>query len=479
MAYIYNEVKVPMGYSMSREQKRARINLLRKVIAILFVLCVILFVADIVCAIILIARGGKSKKSSSTTTTATTVATSGIDPSGSSENEGSSEPTDTTPAPGIEVKEYLPENALAESYWGPLPAVTEVKPVQHNEVRGIYVAAAAHMDENIALANSSDVNAFVVDLKDEANGILFNSNNEFAKSMTLYSYSRDKETGAETWTEKGNYISNSYNLDDVVKRCHENDIKVIGRIVCFNDISLAKNHPEMSIQDSSGNTMRFKLEGYHMFVNPYNSDSWDFIIDIALEAIERGVDEIQFDYVRFPTISTKSGESPYFGPEDSTPTRIDAINRFLQTARRRIQDPTGIPVTADVFGIILSSELDGKLIGQGWSTVGLTGVDAVCPMLYPSHYATNTVLNGKNFDYPDLYPHDVMYNALIAGKEAASAEGFATVRPYVQAFTATWVTNHLNYKVPEVKEQIRAINDAGYSEWILWNAAGNYANRYE
>ena len=225
--------------------------------------------------------------------------------------------------------------------------------------------------------------------------------------------------------------------------------------------------------------MRFKLEGYHMFVNPYKQEVWNFLIDIALEAIDRGVDEIQFDYVRFPTISTKSGESPYFGPEDSTPTRIDAINRFLQTARRRIQDPTGIPVTADVFGIILSSELDGKLIGQGWSTVGLTGVDAVCPMLYPSHYATNTVLNGTNFDYPDLYPHDVMYNALIAGKEAASAEGYATVRPYVQAFTATWVSQHLNYKVPEVKAQIQAIYDAGYSEWILWNAAGNYTNRYE
>ena len=284
------------------------------------------------------------------------------------------------------------------------------------------------------------------------------------------------------WTDKGpgSYVSNTYNLEEVVKKCHENDIKVIGRIVCFNDPSMARNHPEMSIKDEAGNSMHFNLEGKHQFLNPYDSRVWDFLIDIAQEAVDMGVDEIQFDYVRFPTISTKKyNEKPYFGPEDSTPTRIDAINRFLQTARRKIQDPTGIPVTADVFGIILSSELDGKLIGQGWDTVGLTGIDSLCPMLYPSHYADNTQLNGKMFDYPDLYPHDVMYHALMSGKPAASVEGYATVRPYVQAFTATWIKHHLNYKVPEVKAQIQAIQDAGYDEWILWNAAANYVNRYE
>lgn len=467
-----------MANLMSREQKRMKIRRLRMIVLGLFGACAIMFVACIVCGIILIANAGKSKNKSSEGTTVTSESV-GITSDAAS---GSSETTpveSTTAAPtGVDVKEYLPENELAEQYWGPLPEVAEVKEVQHNNVHGIYVGAAAHMDDNIALAQKTDINAFVLDLKDESGGIMFNSNNEFAKDMKLYSYSRDKETGTDNWKELGSYVTASYDLDAVVKRCHDNGVKVIGRIVCFNDISLAKNHPEMSIKDANGNPMHFKLEGYKMFVNPYDSDVWDFLIDIALEAIERGVDEIQFDYVRFPTISTKSGEEPYFGPEATTPTRIDAINRFLQTARRKIQDPTGIPVTADVFGIILSSELDGKLIGQGWSTVGLTGVDAVCPMLYPSHYANNTTLNGQLFDYPDLYPHDVMYNALICGKEAASQEGYATVRPYVQAFTATYIEHHLNYKDPEVNDQIRAIEEAGYDEWILWQSAGDYTNRY-
>lgn len=466
-----------MANSMSREQKRMKARRLRKTVLGLFALCAILFVVDIICGIVLIVKHNKSSKTAETTVT--TVATETTVAPSADSSETTEPTTETTaPAASVEVKEYLPENDLAEQYWGPLPAVSEVKPVAHNKVHGIYVGAAAHMDDNIALAQKTDINAFVLDLKDESGGIMFDSNNEFAKNMKLYSYSRSKETGEDNWKELGNYVTASYNLDNVVKRCHDNGIKVIGRIVCFNDISLAKNHPEMSIKDANGNPMHFKLEGYKMFVNPYNPDVWDFLIDIANEAIARGVDEIQFDYVRFPTISTKSGEEPYFGPEATTPTRIDAINRFLQTARRKIQDPTGVPVTADVFGIILSSELDGKLIGQGWSTVGLTGVDAVCPMLYPSHYANNTTLNGHTYDFPDLYPHDVMYDALMSGKSSADQEGYATVRPYIQAFTATYIEHHLNYKDPEVNAQIKAIEEAGYDEWILWQSAGDYTNRY-
>ena len=467
-----------MGYSMSREQKRARIQFLRKVIAVLFALCVFLFVADIICMFILISKKGK-KSSTETTPTSFTVPseTSGEESSDVSGSDSETTPSETSAQQGgVEVKEYLPENALAEAYWGPLPEVAEVKPVQHNEIHGIYIASCMHFEENLELAKKTDINAFVIDLKDEGGGVYYNTDNQLAKDMHLW-----VDNNGE-WIDKGpgSYVQNSYNLENIVQKCHENDIKVIGRIVCFNDPSMARNHPEMSIKDEAGNSMHFNLEGKHQFLNPYDSRVWDFLIDLAQEAVSKGVDEIQFDYVRFPTISTKKyNEKPYFGPEDTTPTRIDAINRFLQTARRKIQDPTGVPVTADVFGIILSSELDGKLIGQGWDTVGLTGIDSLCPMLYPSHYADNTSLNGKVFDYPDMYPHDVMYNALMAGKPAASAEGYATVRPYVQAFTATWVSHHLNYKVPEVKAQIQAIYDAGYDEWILWNAAANYTNRYE
>ena len=278
-----------MGTSMSREQKRARARFLRKVVMVLFGLCVITLIADLVCVIILLAGKGKSGKSDTTTITTTAATNDSAVISEGGDSSDTSETTEaTTPAPSaVEVKEYLPKNDLAEAYWGPLPDVTEVKPVQHNEIRGIYIAGGMRLDENIELAKSSDINAFVVDLKDEANGVLFNSNNEMANSMTLYGYSRNKETGDETWENKGSYVTNAYDLDNVIKKCHENGIKVIGRIVCFNDLSLAKNHPEMSIKDVDGNTMRFKLESYHMFVNPYDQRVWEFLIDLANEAIDR------------------------------------------------------------------------------------------------------------------------------------------------------------------------------------------------
>ncbi len=119
-----------MGYSMSREKKRARIQMLRKTIAVLFALCVILFVADIVCVFILLGKKGKSKPAS-TETTPTSVSIpedttgEGSDTSSASESAESSETT-TVPG-GVEVKEYLPKNDLAETYWGPLPEVSCIR----------------------------------------------------------------------------------------------------------------------------------------------------------------------------------------------------------------------------------------------------------------------------------------------------------------------------------------------------------------
>ena len=193
---------------------------------------------------------------------------------------------------------------------------------------------------------------------------------------------------------------------------HDNNILVIGRIVCFKDPDLASQMPEYSIKDAAGNSLYFKNEGSNAFANPYDSRTWDYNISLALEAVQAGIDEIQFDYVRFPTGGTTTGESPYFGDPATTPTKAEVINRFLQTARIRIQDEYGVPVNADVFGIILSSSSDGASLGQDWATIGLTGVDSLCPMLYPSHYALNTILNGSTFEKPDYKPYEVLFAAL-------------------------------------------------------------------
>ena len=366
-------------------------------------------------------------------------------------------PTTTEP---YTVTEYLEDSELALNMWGPLTPAENPVPYEHVPVRGIYVGPASNLEECFTLAENSEINTFVIDLK-EAEGVLFDTTNELALATST--------------------VSGYYNLDEVVEQCHAHGIRVIGRIVCFKDPNLAAAHPELSIRDSAGNTLFFNSEGGRAFLDPYNPDNWEYLIELAEEAIGRGVDEIQFDYIRFPTGGTTTGNEPYFGMEGTIPEKAEAINRFVRTARVRIQDTLGVPMSADVFGIILTSEYDGRNLGQDWMTIGLAGEDSVCPMIYPSHYALGTMIGGITFDKPDLYPYDIMVAVLSQGSSAWYQEGYCTVRPYVQAFTAYYLGdgNYLEYDYEAINAQIRAIQDLRLDEYILWNASviypeGNY-----
>ncbi len=347
------------------------------------------------------------------------------------------------------------KNALCEEYFGPLPEVDEPVPLRHKEVKGIYVGAAFNMEANYELAANSEINAFVLDLK-EYYGVLFDSKNEVAK--------------------KSGSVNVQYDLKEICDECHSRDIYVIGRIVVFKDPMLIAAEPDRAICDSSGTPLLFSNEGSSSFLSPYDTRNWDYHIELALEALDYGVDEIQFDYVRFPTGSSTTGNKAYFGVEGEVPDKYMAIDRFLQTARRRIQDTTGTPVSADIFGIAVSSPLDGEILGQDWSNIGFTGVDSLCPMIYPSHYALGTMMNGHVHEFPDKAPYQVMFDALSIGSQYHTRPGYSTVRPYCQAFTASYIGagNYMVYDYTAINDQIRAIEDTGLSEFILWNAGGEY-----
>jgi len=360
-----------------------------------------------------------------------------------------------TPESTYTVIEYYEDSDIVNSYYGEFEPAENPVEFEHVPVRGIYIGGAAYLEDNINLVLNSELNAVVVDLK-ESNGVYFNSQNEVARSS-------------------GSVMGN-YDLNLVVQRCHEEGIRVIGRIVCFNDPTLAEADPSRAICDSAGNVLYFTTEGSHAFLNPYDTDNWDYLIDLAYEAIDAGVDEIQFDYIRFPTGSTTSGNAPYFGVDGQIPERYEVVNRFIRYARTRIQDTLGIPISCDLFGIIVLSDLDGYNIGQNWSSVGLLGEDTICPMLYPSHFALGTMFGQVAYDKPDLYPYDVMLASLYHGEDAYYQNGYCIVRPYVQAFTAAYIGagNYQEYGYEEINNQIRAIQDAGLEEYILWNAGATY-----
>lgn len=372
-------------------------------------------------------------------------------------------PASPTPSPA------LPADPIADAYFGPLPTPKEVKPYTHNELRAIYLGAAANTDSALAIARNTEVNAVVIDLK-ESDGVKYKSQVPLAI-----------ESGV---------VRPAYNLPKVIEKFHAENVKVIGRIVCFKDPMLAEARPDLAIQDKSKHALLYKLEGKKPFVNPYNQVIWQYNVDLAKEAIAIGVDEIQFDYIRFPTGGTTTGALPYFGEEGTVPSKVSAINRFLQFARIQIQEECGVPLGADVFATIIISTPDGNKIGQDWASLGLVGIDNVSPMIYPSHYANSSTthytgngtgqkINGTLFAKPDLFPYDVMFKTLSVGQKAVAGEPNynVTIRPYLQAFTASYLPSgyYMTYDTAAIREQIKAIRDAGYKEWVCWNSRANYS----
>ncbi|MCQ2532156.1 MAG: putative glycoside hydrolase [Saccharofermentans sp.] len=431
---------------MEGERSKAKVAALQRIFLIL--LCVSLMLALILIGSIVGKKTATDPDAPLINLKTTTAATA----SGTMETIPT--PTPTVP---FTVEEYLPVNQIADNYWGPLIPAENPVPYIHNEIHALYISSAENLDACIELANNSEINAFVIDLK-ESGVVYFDTTNETALQI--------------------GYVYVQYDIDEVVQKCHENNILVIGRIVCFKDPKLAETFPDRAICDSAGNMLYFPTEGSNAFASPYDSRNWDYYISLAEEAIGHGVDEIQFDYVRFPTGSTTSGATPYFGIESEVPSKSEAINRFLQTARIRIQDTLGVPLGADIFGIAVTSSLDGDILGQDWETVGLSGVDSLCPMIYPSHYALGTMLNGAVYETPDKEPYAMMYGVLTNGRKYSDQEGYATVRPYLQAFTAAYIGagNYMEYDYTAINDQIRGLQDAGFSEFILWNAEVQYPN---
>ena len=365
--------------------------------------------------------------------------------------------TVTYTEPVVYHTELMEASALADSYWRPLPELPEDEVIvpEHVEVRALYIGSCSAIDKAVELCNNSELNAVVIDLKNEY-GLPYMSHVETAKEI--------------------GYVWDAYDLDKIIEKCHNNNIRVIGRIVSFNDQLAAKHFPDRAIQDADGNVVGFSNEGNNPFLNPYNSQNWDYLIEIGIEATERGIDEIQFDYVRFPAGATKNKVKPYFGEEGQYPTKAEAVNRFLQEARIRIQDTYGVPVSADIFGIVLTSESDAKIIGQDFATLGMTGIDSCCPMLYPSHYALGTMLGGHVFKYPDKEPYLMVFSVLHECQPIYKQEGFTNVRPYLQAFTASYIGkgNYIEYGYYEINSQIKAIKDLGINEFILWDPSCKY-----
>lgn len=316
------------------------------------------------------------------------------------------------------------------------------------KVKGIYVtgpiAGTEKMDELTALVEETELNAMVIDIKNDEGIVTYKMQSDTVLEM---------EAGIR-------YIPD---IAALVEQLHGKGIYLIARIVAFKDPYLAEHKPELSMKTASGEIFRDK--NGEAWVNPYKREVWDYLVEIGTQAAQAGFDEIQFDYIRFTTDS--NADEIDYGEEAERMTKEEIITGFTEYAYNALH-PLNVVVSADVFGTIIDNEYDAGLIGQNYKDMA-ANLDYICPMVYPSHYRNGAY----DIAVPDKEPYETVYHAMTASQE--KLEGMETgVRVWIQDFTATWLADHLSYGPEEVRAQIEAANATGYEEWILWNARTNY-----
>ena len=349
----------------------------------------------------------------------------------------------SSPVARADTDTVVRAHALASAH--PTPPVLDSLIKGMLPVRGLYVyrfaANARRMKKLLAIADSTEINAFVVDVKDEF-GLNFNPTDPLLK----------KNAGTQ---------SKATHLGEVVDTMRAHGILPIARIVVFKDSVTARNNPDHTIRKADGSPWHDKKG--QTWVNPYANAIWEYNFRVADEAIKMGFGEIQFDYIRFPE-PYKSLPQQVF-PEQKGRTKPQVLAEFLRTARERFAKQ-GVRTTADIFGLVTT--VGGALeVGQKWEPISQS-VDAVLPMVYPSHYPPGSF----QLPHPNAAPYDVIHIAISRARERDEKLGIKGehVRPWLQAFSL----GQPKYGPHEIEEQKRGVYDSGYDGWVLWEPGTRY-----
>ncbi|MGB7606495.1 MAG: putative glycoside hydrolase [Lutisporaceae bacterium] len=321
----------------------------------------------------------------------------------------------------------------------------------NTEVRGIYMTGYTIADNKkfeklVKLIDETELNAVVIDVKSDEGMVLYQTNLKDVQ----FSGANSKIVIED--------------IDAVLRYLNEKEIYTIARIVTFKDNKAASKFPHLAVKTTSGTVWRDRNN--QAWLNPYNQDAWNYVLDIAEEAAVKGFKEIQFDYVRFPT-DGNIRLIDYGALKNKN--KAQAIGDFLKYARERLSN-IGAVTSADVFGLVTTAENDMN-IGQQLEYLA-DSVDVICPMVYPSHYGKGSYGVAE----PDFEPYKIVNYSMKKAKERLSKDekSIARLRPWLQDFSATYLPRYKKYGPAEIRAQIKATNDAGVKEWILWNAANRY-----
>ncbi len=318
-------------------------------------------------------------------------------------------------------------------------------------LRGLYVnrwaALGRKLTQLIAVAKATEVNALVIDVKDDRGFVLYRSNVPLAR-----------EIGADT--ADGHWMSSS-KLRAVLDTMIAHDIYPIARIVVAKDPLLAQKKLELAIKRKSDMKPWLDKNG-KPWLDPHQRAVWQYAVDLAREAFDLGFSEVQLDYVRFPDEKRLISETVY--PLAAGRVRAQVIRDQLGFVRQMLK-PHAMRVTADVFGLTATDTTDMG-IGQRWEMF-VDQVDVVLPMIYPSHFARGTY----KLRNPNARPYETIARALKdAIARSDSIPNAAEIIPWYQDFTL----GAPRYGAAEIRAQMKAGYDNGFQSWILWNPSSNY-----
>jgi hypothetical protein len=238
-------------------------------------------------------------------------------------------------------------------------------------------------------------------------------------------------------------------------------IYTVARIVVFKDNIAPRKNKALAVKNPQGEIWLDRKQ--ITWLDPYNPDSWRYNIVIAAQAARLGFDEVQFDYIRFPTdgaLSQMRFSKPYNKNDAS-----HALVTFLAQAHQVLK-PLGVKISIDVFGLTTTVN-SGMGIGQLIGPMAAQ-VDYVCPMVYPSHYAHGEY----GIPIPNNEPYKVISIAMRDAIRHIGPEATTKLRPYLQDFSLK--SAGISYHAKEIRAQIQALMDLGIHSWSLWNARASY-----
>lgn len=325
-------------------------------------------------------------------------------------------------------------------------------------VKAIYmtqcVAGSKSLREGLVkIADTTEINSIIIDIKDYSGKISFKTENPMLKPVV-------------------SDLCRADDMRDFIALLHEKNIYVIGRITVFQDPFMTAMYPERAVKKRSDGGVWKDNKGLS-FIDVGSREHWDYIIELSKEAYALGFDELNYDYIRYPSDGDMK-DTAYNMPEGSTKPQM--LRQFFAYLNEKVK-PMGVVTSADLFGMT-TTNTDDLNIGQVLEDA-LVHFDYVAPMVYPSHYPPN--FNG--YKDPNKYPYELIKYVMSSGVARAKAldarlatstpsyrgNSVEKLRPWLQDFDYGGT-----YDIAEVRAQIQGTYDSGLDSWMLWSPSNRY-----